>query len=56
MLRTDGITLWPEFKELDETLCSYLDEVTSRVIGESIYADSSEAEVRAKPDEGLLLP
>ena len=49
-------TLWPEFKELDETLRSYLEEVTSRVIGEGIYADSSEAEVRAKPDEGLLLP
>ena len=51
----DG-TLWPEFKELDETLRSYLDEVTSRVISESIYADSSEAEVRAKPGEGLLPP
>jgi hypothetical protein len=27
-------TLWPEFRELDRTLRSYLDEVTSRVIGE----------------------
>jgi hypothetical protein len=49
-------TLWPEFKELDKTLRSYLDEVTSRVISESIYADSSEAEVRAKPDGELPPP
>ena len=28
-------TLWPEFKELDETLRSCLDEVTSHVIGEA---------------------
>jgi hypothetical protein len=49
-------TLWPEFKELDETLRAYLDEVTSRVIAETIYADSSEAEVRAKPDGGLPPP
>lgn len=39
-------TLWPEFQELDETLRSYLEEVTNRVIATSIYADSSEAEVR----------
>lgn len=39
-------TLWPEFQELDETLRSYLEEVTNRVISTSIYADSSEAEVR----------
>lgn len=49
-------TLWPEFTELDDTLCTYLDEVTTRVIGESIFADSSEAEVRPNPDEKLLLP
>ena len=39
-------TLWPEFQELNQTLCSYLDEVTNRVITTGIYADSSEAEVR----------
>ncbi|MFP4099057.1 hypothetical protein [Coleofasciculus sp.] len=39
-------TLWPEFQQLDETLRSYLEEVTNRVISTSIYADSSEAEVR----------
>lgn len=48
-------TLWPEFNELEKTLRAYLDEVTSRVIGESIYADSSEAEVRDEPGEGRLL-
>lgn len=49
-------TLWPEFKELNETLRSYLDEVTSRVISESICADSSEADVRPEPDGGLPPP
>jgi hypothetical protein len=39
-------TLWPEFQELNNTLRSYLDEVTNRVITTGIYADSSEAEVR----------
>ena len=48
-------TLWPEFRELNDTLRSYLDEVTSRVISEGICADSSEAEVRAEP-EGALPP
>ena len=27
-------TLWPEFEQLDETLCLYLDKATSRVISE----------------------
>ncbi|HEY9740244.1 MAG TPA: hypothetical protein V6C90_07110 [Coleofasciculaceae cyanobacterium] len=39
-------TLWPEYQELNNTLRSYLDEVTNRVITTGIYADSSEAEVR----------
>ena len=39
-------TLWPEFQELNNTLRSYLDEVTNRVITTGIYADSSDAEVR----------
>jgi spore cortex formation protein SpoVR/YcgB (stage V sporulation) len=38
-------TLWPEFKELDATLQSYLEEVTNRVVSESVFADSSEAVV-----------
>lgn len=39
-------TLCPEFEKLDRTLRTYLDEVTTRVIAESIYEDNSEAEVR----------
>jgi len=49
-------TLWPEFKELDRTLHAYLDEVTARVIKEGIFADSSDAEVRAEPGVGLPPP
>ncbi len=48
-------TLWPEFKELDVTLRSYLDEVTSRIINEAICADSSEATERGG-SETLLPP
>jgi hypothetical protein len=47
-------TLWPEFRELNETLRRYLDEVTDRVVSESVYADSSEAEV--VPDHRKRLP
>ncbi|MCP4654350.1 MAG: hypothetical protein GY856_02915 [bacterium] len=47
-------TLWPEFQELDDTLRSYLDEVTNRVVSEGVYADSSEAEV--VPDTQRQLP
>jgi hypothetical protein len=42
-------TLWPEFRELSETLRAYLDEVTERVIQAEIYGDSSDAEIRAEP-------
>lgn len=44
-------TLWPEFKEMDDTLRTYLGQVTERVISEVIHKDSSEAEVvdDAKP-------
>ena len=38
-------TLWPEFQELDKVLESYLDDVTNKIISESIHGDSSEAEV-----------
>ena len=38
-------TLWPEFQELNKTLQVYLDEVTSRVVTEGVYADNSEVEV-----------
>ena len=36
-------TLWPEFEALNETLRSYLNEVTDRVISEGVHADDSEA-------------
>ena len=39
-------TLWPEFQELNENLRTYLDEVTSQIIRDEIYADNSEPEVR----------
>lgn len=37
--------LWKEYQELNKVLHSYLEEVTERVIRESINTDSSEAEV-----------
>jgi len=39
-------TLWPEFSELDQTLRSFLDGVTDRVIREGINQDDTEAEIR----------
>jgi len=38
--------LWPEFRELDDELERYLDEVTERVIAAGVFADQSEAEER----------
>ncbi len=46
-------TLWPEFLELNATLVSYLDEVTTRVVREGVHADSSEASVVAELGTGL---
>jgi hypothetical protein len=40
----DG-TLWPEFRELNETLRCHLDQVTQRVIEQAIFGDVSDAEV-----------
>ncbi|MEN8905416.1 MAG: hypothetical protein ABF289_05605 [Clostridiales bacterium] len=39
-------TLWPEFKELNETLNLYLESVTNRVISECIHSDSSETVIK----------
>lgn len=47
-------TLWPEFQELNDTLRQYLDEVTTRVVSESVYADSSEADI--VPESKKQLP
>jgi hypothetical protein len=41
-------TLWPEFEELDKILEEYVDEITDRIIAESINADSSDVEVKQK--------
>ena len=46
-------TLWPEFQELNTTLVSYLDEVTTRVVSQGVHADSSEAAVVAELGTGL---
>ena len=48
-------TLWPEYLELSNVLITYLEDVTNRVISESIFADSSEVEVRSVP-AGLPAP
>jgi hypothetical protein len=42
-------TLWPEFLELSKVLQEYLTEITDKVITESIFADTSEAETRSEP-------
>lgn len=39
-------TLWPQFVELDKALHAHLDEVTNRVIRESIFAGDGEPELR----------
>src|SRR5262245_43650743 len=35
--------LWPEFRELEAELRTYLEEVTQRVIREEVFADTSDA-------------
>jgi tRNA nucleotidyltransferase (CCA-adding enzyme) len=42
-------TLWPEFEKLSATLRTFLDDITERVIRESVFADDSEAEEVAEP-------
>ncbi len=39
-------TLWPEFVELNKALHAHLDEITNRVIHESIFAGDAELEIR----------
>jgi hypothetical protein len=45
-------TLWPQFTELDETLRTYLSNITSRIIRESIFDDDSDATVKQQLIEG----
>lgn len=44
-------TLWPEYEKLSTTLRSFLDDITERVIRESVFSDDSEAEEIAEPRE-----
>jgi hypothetical protein len=38
--------LWPEFRELNETLRAHLESVTTRVIAQAIHGDQADAEER----------
>lgn len=42
-------TLWPEYTQLNDTLRSYLEEVTERVVSQVLQADSSEADEADEP-------
>ena len=44
-------TLWPEFEALDETLRSYLETVTQRVVKQVLGADDAEARVVTEPPQ-----
>ena len=45
-------TLWPEFTAIEATMRAHLDQVTQRVITESIHGDCSEASVVAELQAG----
>lgn len=45
-------TLWPEFTAIEATMRAHLDQVTQRVIAESIHDDCSEASVVAELQMG----
>ena len=42
-------TLWPEFEKLSATLRSFLNDITERIIRESVFADDSEADEVSEP-------
>jgi hypothetical protein len=42
-------TLWPEYVQLSETLRSYLEEVTQRVVDQVLQADGSDAAEEEAP-------
>lgn len=37
-------TLWPEFMEIDKELTAHLDDIAEKIINQSIFEDSSDAE------------
>ena len=41
--------LWPEFVELDDVLEKYLDDITTKIISETIFKGSAEEEIREQP-------
>ena len=43
--------LWPEFEQLNQALCVYLNEVTERIIRQEVFADTSEAPEVAHPPQ-----
>jgi len=49
-------TLWPEFRQLDDVLRSYLEEVTDRVIRSGIFAENGEVEERSEAQPALPAP
>lgn len=44
-------TLWPEFRQISESLQTYLSDVTDRVVRQVIHQDSSEVEVVEKTEQ-----
>jgi hypothetical protein len=44
--------LWPEFRELNATLRTHLDSVTTRIIEQAIHGDDAEVEERASQGAG----
>jgi len=42
-------TLWPQFERLNETLHTFLGEVTERVVAKALHADASDAREVAEP-------
>jgi hypothetical protein len=42
-------TLWPEYQQISAALCSYVDQVTDRILAEVIHGDSSDAAEAAEP-------
>lgn len=47
--------LWPEFRELNETLRAHLESVTTRVIAQAIHGDQGDAEERPAQRPASLL-
>lgn len=46
-------TLWPQFQQIDAAVHAYVDELTERIIADTIHRDSSEAtEVAETPKLG----